>query len=422
MKSKLIAIAALFVLVFGGSVHADDENYEINWFLLMNYAGRINDLSPGFGDGGDWLLGEERLRMDVVAWADSIPAEVTIKMDFYHDAIADDVDIDLREAYLDYTTGPWDIRLGRQIITWGVGDLVFINDVWPKNWVSFFSGRPLGYLKSGVDGARVRFTGDGFGAEFIFLPTFEPDNLPGSDRFSYFDPLIGIQNRTTVEPESTFEDSEVAGRIYTRMAGFDVSGYYYKGYWHEPAMMPDNPMMPTALTFHYPRLNVYGASAQGTVPFGGILSLEFGYYDSEDDRDGIDPMIKNSEVRYLVGYSRAFPDDLTIGVQYFRKEFLDYDNYLATLPMGFPTSEDYRDEVTLSIRKQLMQQKLTIYVFGYYSLVDEDYYVLPSVEYKYSDELALTVGGNFWGGESDTTFLGQFDENDNIYMSVRFDF
>jgi hypothetical protein len=54
--------------------------------------------------------------------------------------------------------------------------------------------------------------------------------------------------------------------------------------------------------------------------------------------------------------------------------------------------------------------------------VDKDYYVLPSISYKYSDELAFTVGANIFGGEDTTTFLGQFDENDNVYLSIRYDF
>jgi len=423
MRSRIISTLVLLTLFLAGvPAIADDENYEINWFMLLNYGARFNELSPGFGDGGDYTIGEERLRMDITAWAEEIEAEVTFKIDFLHDAIADEFDIDIREAYLDYTSGAFDFRFGRQVITWGVGDLVFINDVWPKDWVSFFSGRPMGYLKTGVDGAQVRYTGDAFSAEFVVLPTFAPDNLPGSNRFSYFDPLIGITSRTEVEPERSFENTELAARLYGRVGGFDVSGYYYTGFWHEPAAMPDSFARPSALTLTYPQLNVYGASAQGTVPIGGILSLEFGYYDSEDDREGDNPLIKNSEVRYLVGYSRAFPDDLTLGVQYFRKEFLDYNNYLASAIPGFPISEDYRDEITFSLRKLMMQQKLTIYIFGYYSLVDEDYYILPSIEYKYSDELAVKLGANIWGGESSTTFLGQFDENDNVYMSVRFDF
>jgi hypothetical protein len=44
------------------------------------------------------------------------------------------------------------------IITWGVGDLLFINDVFPKDWESFFSGRPPEYLKLGVDGALVTYS------------------------------------------------------------------------------------------------------------------------------------------------------------------------------------------------------------------------------------------------------------------------
>lgn len=61
-------------------------------------------------------------------------------------------DVDLREAYLDYTTENCDFRLGRQFVTWGVGDLLFINDVFSKDYVSFFAGRPLEYLKIEVDG------------------------------------------------------------------------------------------------------------------------------------------------------------------------------------------------------------------------------------------------------------------------------
>jgi hypothetical protein len=416
-----ITLTALLLLSSMALMAQDDENYEINWFLLMNYTGRTGELPPGFGDGGDWTIGETRVRMDVTAWSDSIEAEARVKLDFYHDAVFDEVDVDFREGYIDYTYEDLDFRLGRQVITWGVGHLIFINDVWSKDWESYFSGRPMEYLKSGVDGARIRYSGDVFNLEFVFLPTFEPDTMPGSNRFSYFDPFVMITNRETVEPERSFENSEIGLRLYTQLAGFDVSGYFYKGYWHEPALGMDNPMMPSKLTYWYPELNVYGASAQG-AGLGGILSFEVGYYDSREDEDGLNPMIKNSEMRFLVGYSKTLMEDFNLGLQYFRKNFLDYDNYLATLPMGMPASEDYRDEITISLRRQLMQQKLTLALFAYYSPVDEDYYLIPSMTYKLSDDLSVTAGGNFFGGDKPTTFLGQFDDNDNMYLSVRYDF
>jgi hypothetical protein len=424
MKRFMLALLALLLLGLPVPAAAQDDDelpWELHWFFLMNYGGRLADLPPGFGDGGDWVIGEERLRMDLTAWSDTIEAEVKLKLDFFHDAIRDEMDVEVREAYLDYSTGPVDFRLGRQVITWGVGELVFINDIWPKNWVSFFSGRPMEYLKTGIDGARVRITGDSLSAEVVLVPTFEPDLLPGSDRFAFFNPFVSFPNQETVEPERTFENTEFAVRLYTSFAGFDLSGYVYKGFWHEQAIGFDDPMMPSRLTYWYPELNVYGGSLQGSLS-GGILSLEAGYYDSRQDEEGLDPFIKNSEYRFLIGYSKQVAEDLTVGVQYFRKNYVDHDNYLLTLPNGMPASEDHRDEVTLSIRQLAMQQKLTIYIFGYYSPVDADYYLLPSVSYKLSDAMNITAGANIFGGDDKTTFLGQFDKNDNIYMSVRYDF
>ncbi len=416
----LLALAMTLALAPAG-LHADDENYELNWFMLVNYAGRTGDLSPSFGDGSDYVLGEERLRMDLSAWADSIEAEAKLRLDFYHDALTGEFDIDLREAYIDYTANAFDFRVGRQVITWGVGDLIFINDVWPKDWVSFFTGRPLGYLKLGVDGARIRYSGDALSAEFVYVPVFESDNLPGADRFSYFDPFVSVPNRVEQKPERTFENSELAARIYGNLADFDVSGYLYKGFWHSPGVTLDNPFTPTTATMFYPELNVYGASAQGAA-VGGILSLEAGYYDSPEDSEGLDPTIPNSQFRWLVGYSRQLMEDFTLGIQYYQERIVDHGAYLSTLPPGFPAAKDYRDVVTVSLDRWLSRQTWRIFVFAYFSPNDKDYYLLPSITHKFSDKLALTAGANIFGGEEDYTFFGQFDENDNVYLSLRFDF
>ena len=56
------------------------------------------------------------------------------------------------------------MRAGRQIITWGLGDLIFINDVFPKDYEAFFSGRPMEYMKKGVDGVKI-----GYYPSFCFI-------------------------------------------------------------------------------------------------------------------------------------------------------------------------------------------------------------------------------------------------------------
>jgi len=424
-KTYLRLLILAILMQFTGLVFAqdagDEKNIEIHGFLMGNFSGRTTGQRPAGEEGRDLLLGEERLRLDVFGWTESIEASARVKGDFFHDEVAEEFDVDLREAYLDYTTGNFDFRLGRQIVTWGVSDLLFINDVFPKDWVSFFSGRPLEYLKIGVDGFRARYSSEALNAEFLVIPYFEPDNLPTSKRFFLFDPFSAVQSRDEEEPETSYENTELALRLYRRIKDFDVSAYAYKGFWRTPSMRPDNPASPTRVTTFYPDLSVYGLSAQGGA-LGGVLSFETGYYQSREDEGGKDPFIPNSQIRFLIGYQRQIWEDFILGVQYYGEIMEDYSAYETSLPAGFPAQKEYRDTVTLRLEKLLKHQILKLSLFTFYSPVDDDYLIQPQVSYKFSDNLSSTLGVNIFGGEEDTTFLGQFDKNDNIYLSVRFDF
>jgi hypothetical protein len=359
--------------------------------------------------------------LDIFGWTEAIEASARVKGDFVFDNVTEEFDQDLREAYLDYTKGNFDFRLGRQIITWGVGDLLFINDVFPKDWVSFFSGRPLEYLKIGVDGSRSRYSSEIMNAEMIVIPFFEPDNLPSSNRFFLFDPFSAVPTRDEEKPDTTLENTELALRLYRRLGDFDVSAYMYKGFWRTPGMRLDNPALPAMLTIFYPPLSVYGLSAQKSA-LDGVVSFETGYYHSRDDEDGDDPMIPNSQIRFLFGYQRQIWEDFTAGVQYYGEIMEDHRAYENALPAGFPVQKEYRDTVTLRLEQLLKHQTLRLSLFTFYSPADNDYLIQPNVSYKFTDNLSTTLGANIFGGEKETTFLGQFDKDDNIYLTVRYDF
>ena len=55
-------------------------------------------------------------------------------MDFLQDQVeGGGARLSVREAYLKF--GLWgkaDVKVGRQVVTWGTGDLLFINDVFPR--------------------------------------------------------------------------------------------------------------------------------------------------------------------------------------------------------------------------------------------------------------------------------------------------
>ena len=427
MRARMISwrwAGVLLLAVSGVSpllAQVTEDDVEIHGFLIGNFSGRTTGVRPSGGNESDFLLAEERLRLDVSAWSESIEASARLKGDFLRDAVDGTFDLDLREAYFDYTTGSFDFRLGRQIATWGVGDLLFINDVFPKDWVSFFAGRPLEYLKIGVDGFRTRYSSGAVNAELIAIPFFTSDNLPTSERFFLFDPFSSVPVRDEQPPNHTYDNTELGLRLYRKLGDLDVSAYAWRGFGRIPSMEPDSFLTPTRVTAFYPALSVYGMSAQGSV-LGGVLSLEAGYYHSRDDEGGDDPIIPNSQARFLVGYQRQVREDAVLGIQYYAEVMEDHAAYRTSLPAGFPEQGEYRDIVTLRFEQLFEHQTWKLALMCFYGRADKDYLLQPQMAYKFSDNLAANVGANVFGGQRDWTAFGQLDRNDNVYLSVRFDF
>jgi hypothetical protein len=253
------------------------------------------------------------------------------------------------------------------------------------------------------------------------VPIFEPNTFPDPDRFRMFDPLSGVTNRAEQKPASTVENSEVALRLYRDVMGLDGSLYFYKGYFRQPSVLPDNPMAPTKLTFFYPKLNVYGASLQGRA-MDGVVGLEAGYYDSREDRSGNNPMIPNSQTRYLLGYQSQLWEDFTLGLQYYGEYMQDYGAYGQGLPAGFPRDKRLRQLSTVRLTQFLRHQTLRLSCFAIYGISDRDYLINPEIKYNFTDSIWLALGGNFFGGEKPWTQFGQLATNDNVYMQARYEF
>ncbi len=317
--------------------------------------------------------------------------------------------------------GKADFRLGRQIATWGVGDFLFINDVFPKNWVSFFSGRPLEYLKLGTDALRGRYSSDAVNAELLIIPRFRPDTLPTLERFLLFDDFASAAGRNETMPDTGFDNPEVALRLYRQFRDYDVSAYTYRGYWRSPSQLIDEPINPMDVTQFFPALSTWGLSAQGQS-LGGVISLEAGYYDSRDDRAGDNVAIPNSQARFLVGYRKQLSEDTTLGLQYYVEKMMDFTAYENSLPDDGKRSEKYRDIITLSMNRFLQHQAWELSLFAFYSPAEQDYLLQPRVAYRFSDNFSAVLGANIFGGKTRTTFFGQFDRNDNVYLTLRYDF
>lgn len=397
------------------------EELSIKGFLQTNYSARITGVKlPGAKRQG-LMLGEERGRLEGSYYPSNSKIGFDVKGEVFHDWAEDDWGAVLREGRMDYLMDKFDLRIGRQIVTWGVGDLLFINDVFPKDWEAFYLGRPLEYLKQGIDAGKLNLYADLASAEFIVIPHFTPDNLPSVGRFFFFDPYPNIMNREVEKPKTVFGNTEYALRIYRSLAVADLSAYAYKGFYRYPAMRADNFISPTVISHFYPELAVYGGSLQKSA-LGGVISAEYGYYDSIDDRDGKDPGIENSQSKFLVGYQKVFQNDLTIGLQYYGELMSQYKEYKANLPPAFFRKKQPHQYITLRVTKFLKYQTVKLSLFTFYSPDEEDFFITPEASINVTDNMLLALGVNIFAGVKDNTTFGQQHKNSNLYVFARYSF
>jgi hypothetical protein len=367
----------------------------------------------------DMCVMEGRFQLDLSSYNDW--ADFKYKGDFWGDWVTEQGDYDTRELWM-FTrpTDFMDVKLGRQILTWGTGDLLFLNDLFPKDWQSFLIGRDTEYLKAPSDAAKFSFFNDIANVDFVYTPQFDSDRYITGEYISYWNDTLGRRaGRDAIvhsdKPDRFFTDDEFAARVYKNINNYEVALYGYWGYWKSPG--GQTPSGKAA----FPKLDVYGASIRGQVA-KGIGNAEVSYYRSADDTSGDDSLVNNSEMRYLVGYTQEVAKDFNAGVQYYVEQMLNYDDYEDNQPPSANDRDEFRHVTTLRLTQLLMNQNLTLSMFTFYSPSDEDAYLMPKVQYKATDNLLLEAGANVFFGDHPHTFFAQFENNTSIYTAVRYSF
>ncbi|MEE9244713.1 MAG: hypothetical protein V3U63_00805, partial [Gemmatimonadota bacterium] len=390
----------------------DEAAVEIHGFVEAATASRVTG-DPTQPD--DFLLGEARFRLDLSHYEGR--ADLSFKGDFTADRLRDEVEIDIRQASITLGLAEWlDLRAGRQVLTWGTGDFVFLNDLFPKDFVSFFIGRADEFLKAPSNSLKLTFYSEPANLDIVWTPIFDPDRFITGERLSFFDKSTGASASVTtmgqplqsVLPARQLEDGELAGRLFRTIGGYELALYGYVGFTKQPLAFDEEANLPA-----HSRLRVYGASARGAF-VGGIANVEWAYYNSADD-EGSDPNVPNSQLRGLVGYEHELVANLGVGLQYYLEWIQDYDTLIAN--SGTPQFErdELRHTITSRLTYRLLQETLTLSLFAFVSPSDEDTHLRPSLSYKWTDAVTIAAGGNIMLGD-ETGFFGQLEDNTNAYL------
>ncbi len=391
----------------------DSTGVDIAGFMETRYGLRTQH-DPNQKDES---LAEIRLQFDLSKDFDW--GVLKFKGDLLHDEVMHHSSGALRELSLLFSPlNNMDIKVGQQILTWGTGDMLFINDLFPKDWQSFFIGRDDEYLKAPTAAVKASLFYEFANIDFVYTPSFQGSKYISGERLSYYNPIQGNLSDyefNLEERNSTGRDSEYSLRLAKNINSIELALYGYYGFWKTPEGMT------MTGTLRYPRLAVYGGSIRNQL-WGGIGHMETGYYDSSQSDDGKDPLTRNDEVRFLTGFEKEIGQELTASIQYYLEWMLDYDNYENNLIPGSPQKDEYRSVLTLRLTKFLLNQNLTLSFFAYYSPTDKDGYLRPKAQYKITDNWRIEAGGNIFIGEEQQTFFGQFEKNTNVYMGLRFNY
>lgn len=425
MSKFLLTSSALFFLSLLGQVQAQEDwgdDWGDDWEQSEETPWRINGFVE-LGQGqflqnnsvaSDSSLSEVRARINFDYDADIV--ELSAKGDLSYDNVLHKDVWQTRELYLSSRLGSIDVRAGRQVLTWGTGDYIFLNDLFAKDWQSFFSGRDDEYLKAPSDSLRITTYLDKITVDLAWTPEFQPDNYINGERFSFYSPQIG-ENIAPAEDFNvdTNNDDQWSVRLATNVSGTEYALYGYKGRWPTPVGNQNNG------TAFFPKLNALGASARSPLA-GGILNAEVSYYDSREDRDGDKANIPNSQTRVLLGYEREAARNFTVGGQYYLEKMHDYAAYRRSYPSSESRADEYRHLLTLRLTLMTRQQRLNYSLFTFFSPSDEDAYFKPTITYRHSDAILVAGGANIFTGNHPHTFFGQHEDNSNVWLRFRYSY
>jgi len=357
---------------------------------------------------------------------------------FTHGFVNDFEDDDLQRNYLNFTEAfldiyfdDFDLRLGKQIITWGKADAANpTNNLTPTDYSNLLDDENIGAVA-----VNFNYYWNDWNLQLVGVPGFTPTRLPpGDTRFALVprhgitvieEPLLPFPLLVPVEdprlPSNTVDNVQFGARLQTTYRGWDFSVSYYDGINDIPSptqRLVQTPLpveIPEAIVPVYNRMRVIGGDFATTFDQWGFHG-EAAQLVFDGDRE-------DSRFQYVIGFDYTksdiiFDHDLFVIMEYVGED-------VTTEGKGFDSGSAL-DRVLVSAVAANITYKFNEYTkFELKSAVDfyqgDDYYIQPQLVHQMTDEFEITLGFDILGGPRDT-FFGQFRDNDRVFVKLKYAF
>lgn len=335
----------------------------------------------------------------------------SLRVEALHDSAISESHVRVREGFVDWSpSGELNLKLGRQVLTWGVSDYLYVNDVFPKNYDSFFTGGGFDRMKEPVDAARAAWHVADADLEAV-VSRSKADRSPDARRFA----AMGMSS-PAVEMGDADDQADVALKISSHAGGWDWAGYAASLHSREARYFMDS----SGLRFDRPRLQHLGLSLTGNA-VGGLVWVEGALRHAEDDRlSVVSRHFVSSTVKLIGGYSREVGSDVTASVQLQVEGVTSRDRYLTSLAQGVRPLDPVSTTLHLRLHGRWNNQTLGAGA-QLFAGNEGDSHFNPFVSWSPADGWAIEGGANVFSGRPDTRY-GALQDDSNVYVLGRYSF
>lgn len=411
---KALKYILAIVLVQGISLAGLAQSLDFGGFIDSYHAVRLQDPF-------DFMSSRSRLRGELkgIIGNSSIYASINANV---HNLLPERTFFELREAYLEYAGTCWDMRVGRQIIIWGVSDGIRITDIIAPMDFTEFLARDYDDIRMPADALKLRFFSNNVKMELIFVPVFQsfiyptdPQNPWNIFPVSVGGPELVISPART--PSSTLGNSEIGGRLSVFFSGIDMSVVSLYTWNKLPVFSTSfsEGMDTTFLVPEHHRLFMTGfdlSATLGSLVLRGEGAYFGGEYYPTELKGSSNHLITRDVIRYLIGLDWYPGNEWTLTGQLSHTHILKYSREMSC--------KQNNVLATLGISKKLLRSTLSISTFGYMDLSTKGFFNRTSIDYSLSDPIHLCAGVDLFGG--DGGMFGIYKDNSEVWIKVKYSF
>lgn len=339
-------------------------------------------------------------------------AAYDLEREHYSGAVRRDqrADFMIREAYLDFSSGDWEFRVGRQQVIWGEMVGLFFADVVSARDMREFLLPEFESLRIAQWAARAEyFAGDShFELLWVPVPSYDRIGKPGADFYPYA--LPAGTHVTEKKPANSAENGNWGLRFSHLVGGWDLSAFYYNSLDVSPTLYRTS-FAPT-FELRHDRIRQIGGTF--SKDFGSFVLKGEGVHTSGRRFNTENPAARyglnaSDTVDYAIGVDVPVGDDWRFNVQYFSRIHFDHEPGMLV--------DREENGVTFQVVRQFGND-FEFELLAASSVNREDYMLRPKLTWKITPEWRGLFGYDHFEGRPNGLF-GRFDDSDRVYFELR---